>query len=45
MSEGPIRDAAVRVAKDPAAMMEGFARGEFPFDYHDAIARQRASKE
>lgn len=47
MSDGPVRDAAVRVATDPAAMMKGFASagGEFPFDYHDAVARQHPSKE
>ena len=36
MSDGPLRDAAVRVAKDPAAMMQGLARGTFPVCYHDA---------
>jgi hypothetical protein len=44
MSDRPIRETAIRVAKDPLAMMEGFATGKFPFDYCDAKDRQRPSK-
>jgi hypothetical protein len=41
MSDRSIRDTAIRVAKDPTAMMEGLAKGKFPADYCDAKGRQR----
>jgi hypothetical protein len=45
MSEGPVREAAIRVAKDPAALMEGIANDrKFPLDYYAAKARRRPSK-
>ena len=44
MSDRPVREAAVRVAKDPAAMVEGLAGGTCPFDYDDAADLQRRSQ-
>lgn len=39
MSERPVREAAIRVARDASAMMQGLAERTFPIDYYDAAAR------
>ena len=42
MSEKPTRDAAIRVAKDVAALFQGIVKGELQLDYYDA--KRRPSK-
>jgi hypothetical protein len=43
MSDQPVRQASIRVAKDLTEMLEGFAGGEFPYDYFEAKRRDRQS--
>jgi len=43
MHSEPLREVAVRVAEDLTEMLEGFAEGDFPFDYFEARNRERTS--
>lgn len=43
MFDRPVRQASIRVAKDLTEMLEGLARGEFPYDYFEAKDRDRRS--
>jgi hypothetical protein len=44
MSEGSLRDAAIRVAKDVATMIQEMANEKLPFDYYDAKEREHPRK-
>jgi hypothetical protein len=41
MTDGPLREMSVRVAKDLAEMLEGMAEGNFPFDFFQAKSLQK----
>ncbi len=43
MSDRPVREVSVRVAKDLAELMDGLAGDGFPFDYFEAKGRERPS--